>query len=540
MSKDLLELRLGALGLDVDKVRLAVELASDRGRDLQKAEQELQAARKSWNAIAGVLDALAKGMKKQPEIVDALNDYSEGLSEHVREAASKVDPLDESLDALEECLGQATGTAVLIEGFSQTSLELRCKELKNSIEELRSKVRGTPSSEHWTNYQALLDDEARPVFAEYVDFLGGLTLRDTGLDDRVCELTDALLSRFGQATELSLPLPARQAALGVALHSVILLGFPEWSIWGIPLVGHEVGLAYVSKRDEATDPELCDLIRRYASKPEGNAATARPVRSEQYVAQLFAAALATYRYAPKPEGDAATTRPVRSEQYVAQLFSDALATYTLGLSYACAALLLRLSPRYDKVVDPDVPTDIDRAQVILLTLGSDPPGGSFTEAVGHLNTIWVEAVRAHAGPEHADAAEREAAGASPEDAWLPEFTQAAVGYFRAIPKMFSHYDHARWEASSTWAVALAGKQNGPGWTDEDMAVLDVLTAAWRWRIGRDPGLNGSGEVAAWLRRGSGEIDPPKLALDVKDRWSKHRATQSKRRARQSKQRRAER
>jgi hypothetical protein len=476
---DLLALRLEALKLDIHKVEAAVERAEGRGRDLEEAREHLKLARRSWRTVRGALQDLMEAMGDDPRIGELLEESHEDLATRLlRVSSHSVEPLGKVLGALNESLEQATGTAVQLDDCAlQSSLEGRCSDLIADIEDLLAEVSRSPGNRtvHWAAYQRLLDGTARPIFVEYVDFFAGLTLRDTGLDDRVCEMTDALLRRFKLATQRSLPLPARQAALGVALHSVILLGFPEWSIWGVPLAGHEVGLAYA---DEKTEDELRDLVRSFVSV------------DGQY-----------------------------SEMYVRQLFADAFATYTQGLSYACAALLLRLSPRHDAADDPDMPADIDRARVILLMLEeAGELGGSLSDAVEHLRTIWMGAVRAHAGPGLADEAEAEALGPPAEVDWLDDFTRSAIAYFRRLPTVVPAYDQIRWDASTLWAEALLGGEEGPGWTPVEDAVPDVLTAAWRLRLGWRPAVEGGG----WELRSETPLDPVRLAENVKHRWSRHR------------------
>lgn len=482
---DLLALRLEALKLDIHKVEAAVERAECRGHDLEQARDHLKASRRAWRTIKGALQELADVMQDDPRIAKLLEESSEDLAARLTKVYTQsIGPFGKVLAALNDSLEQATGTAVQLDDRAlQSSLEGRCSDLMAEIEELLAEVARSPEDRmrHWAAYQRLLDGTARPIFVEYVDFFAGLTLRDTGLDDRVCEMTDALLRRFKLATQRSLPLPARQAALGVALHSVILLGFPEWSIWGVPLAGHEVGLAYA---DEKTEDELSELVAAFASPGAAH-----------------------------------------SEAYVRQLFADAFATYTQGLAYACASLLLRLSPRHDTADAPDVPADIDRARVILLMLEEvGEPGGSLSDAVDHLRTIWMGAVRAHAGPRRADEAEAEAVGPPPERDWLDDFTRAAVAYFRHLPTVIPAYDQVRWEASGRWAVTLLGDdEDGPGWTPVEDAVPDVLTAAWRLRLGWRPTADGRGwELRTERSLDPARLDPVRLAEDVKQRWSRHR------------------
>ncbi len=460
-NADLLAIRLEALELDITKVRDAVEVAKRRGRQLEQAVTSLKPQRRVLNAMRMHLDSLVEAMRDEPKIADLVGEQVDRLP----------DDLVRDTEAFETVIGAVSETVCVLErairdtltlnsesiGRLQTSLNQRCEEVDQSLRGLRKDLASTgldARREQWQRYQSLLDDKARPVFMEYVDFLGGLTVRDTGLDDRVCEMTDALLRRYTGIAPQALPLPARQAALGSALDSVVLLGFPEWSIWGIPLVAHEVGLAYAH---DLNDPALPDLVDRFSGDP-----------------------------GPDPLGVEGGSAPRRTTKYVRELLADAFATYTLGLSYACAALLLRLSPRHDDPYDPTQPRDLERARVIMLVLltGGDTspvPGGSFTDEVQVLQDTWRDAVRAYAAPGEAAAALKESVGPPPERDWLDEFASAAVELFRHRMTI-RPYNEERWRASSTWLEALQDGTSAPGWITPEDAVPDALTAAWRLRL----------------------------------------------------------
>lgn len=472
-TQDLLVLRLDALELDIKKVLAAVTVAKDRGQLLEDARHQIGACRSLLRAVQGSLDRLMTAIEDDPKILELINESSHNLDRDLCEAPKTIGVVIGNVRNAFENLGELASTAVTLgePEALQSSLEQRCDELTRAIDELRGNLTAESGIRpaHWQEYRQLLNDRARPVFAEYVDFLGGLTIRDTGLDDRICEMTDALLGRFTALSRRPLPLPARQAALGNALDSVVLLGFPEWSIWGIPLVGHEVGLRYARDRNSV---ELTSLIREFA-------------RADN----------------PRLGGQALPT-----ETYIQDLIADAFATYTLGFSYACAAMLLRLSPRADQSREQlSHPRDIDRARVIMMTLGSGPPsapgaGGSFTEAVGKLQDIWNAAVRDYVEPPDAEHAALEAAGPPAARDWLDDFTAAVVKHLRSFKAIIRPYDNDRWMASDKWRVTLADNVSRPE-SDPDDVVPDLLTAAWRMRLD---------EVDAGVDQ---------LAADVKKQWS---------------------
>jgi hypothetical protein len=475
---DLLLLRLGALNLDVIKVSSAVERAGIRSHELHSALNLLQPCQSKLRAVSDRLQRLFNAMEQ-----DDVRDFLDGqeLSDDLKAIPTPLAVAIKGVQQVTEFLEHAKTATVQINDKLAHSLNDQCSELRDKISVLERDIRRSPAEDHrkyWKEYQDLLDNVARPVFVEYVDFLGGLTVRESGLDDSVCDMTAALLTRFSLVTErtLTLPLPARHAALGTALNGLVLLGFPEWSIWGIPLVGHEIGLGYAKFPLRAD--ELAEIVKQYT-----------------------------------PEcGPPSAERDSSAEEYLHQLIADALATYILGFSYACASMLLRLNPRHDVPGDPTKPRDIDRARVIMMTLkagGRTAPssGGSFSEALERLQEIWNTAVLSHAGPKHADTALAEAKGPPPEDDWLDDFTATAVSHF-ARSSVIRPYDNERWRASDGWLETMRGwlesrDTPNPDWVPPGVAVVDVLNAAWRLRVMES-------------------ADPDSLAKSILDSWSKRK------------------
>ena len=225
----------------------------------------------------------------------------------------------------------------------------------------------------------------------------------------------------------ALSVPARQAALGTIMKSVFKLGFPEWTIWGIPLVGHEVGLS-IAENDKGVD----SLV---------NSTSFGIYRNRQ-----------------------------RS------LFADIFATYTLGPAYACAAILLRFEPHHAAAPRGD-PSDIDRARLILDVLDrlDKDQVSSYRETVAKLRNLWQEAVdnlAQQGGGPPAD-------GAGHAD--IDGFLAAALEIPSDSPG-FKAFDSEHWLAAGDWLADLntAAPKRSFNWDSNDVIVL--LTAAWRARL----------------------------------------------------------
>jgi hypothetical protein len=123
----------------------------------------------------------------------------------------------------------------------------------------------------WEDYRKALT-RCGDVFAEYIDLIRGVLLRDAGLDQDLCRIADTLIMSWPvvghQWSSLSIPAEGERPDMSKA--ELIRLGFPEWSIWSLPLVAREFGHVFAEKRDRvkadvqdamdrhvATEPELC-------------------------------------------------------------------------------------------------------------------------------------------------------------------------------------------------------------------------------------------------------------------------------------------
>jgi hypothetical protein len=164
------------------------------------------------------------------------------------------------------------------------NLGIRAKALINKLNE-RS---------YWaaSTGQESIAEECDRYFDEYVELLRGMALREVGYGDddvdigHVFAIADQMPRLWAPVNGWawgSLALPARMEQNALTDSGVLRIGFPEWTIWALPLVQHDFGRMFVNKRP----PDAVD------------------------------------------DG----------------LLADACATIVTGPAYACAALLLRLDPQ---------------------------------------------------------------------------------------------------------------------------------------------------------------------------------------------------
>ena len=317
---DLLAVRLSELRDDVGKVKRVADLAESRHSRLDG----LRGIRKEvWDGLLDarrmILDFRRSGDAPELDLLGDLESLLMDLDRKVSQAGVMLDQLDGSMIRL----------------MNTDTMSARCNAIISEVDQVEAGLRaGTlERTAAWVTVDDLTDTTVRRLFADYVDLLGGLTLRDTGLDDRVSELTDRLLE------ELTVPLravPARPADLvgDTSVGDLVMLWFPEWTIWDVPLFGHEAGLAW---------GHSSPLARGLLGDNPG----------------------------PDRRG----------------LAADAYAAYALGPAYACAVLLLRMRPGGARGA-----SDVDRAYVILNVLRSMSDDGTGAAMVQLVADCWHGAV----------------------------------------------------------------------------------------------------------------------------------------------------
>lgn len=408
----------------LQRVLLAWDTDADREIKLQKTlgtlRREAQRARdqvsQSTN-VAGVLDTLVEGLDNleeqlfSPEIIDA-----------VQAIASR------SMDLRQTDL-RRTIEDFLVRNANQHLRTIRRIEdaFERESSDCDDEVRAHAADRAWTAYLGVLP-KAQDVFAEYVDFLAGLALRDAGYDGGICRIADELVHAFGGLRDISwnsLTIPARREALEMTMARIIRIGFPEWSLWALPLVAYGFGSVLVGNVQEFTD----------------------------FIQQ----------------------RPKEQQAHTRVLLADAFATYVMGPAYACALMLLRLDPAARE--DPaEEGLTLLRAQVVLTMLrllSKEADEHPYDIVEQQLHEQWDAALaQTHSGDE-------QLGGINVQE--LVDFVADQL-YGKALP------DRA-WPKIDKWSSAIS---KGQELQRDDVDRLDdglghVLNAAWlaRLRQGKD-------------------------------------------------------
>jgi hypothetical protein len=284
----------------------------------------------------------------------------------------------------------------------------------------------------WRQYSGAVYHETSTVFCEYLDFLSGLALRDTGLDQGMCRIADKLLRDWGRLpgnfTWDSLTIPAQRGAVEVTLARIVRLGFPEWTIWALPLAVHEFGLVAVTIE-----------------------------KIEEFVAQQVS-----------HEDD---------RHRLQVCLADAFATHMMGPAYACAVILLRLDPCTAFEPGDHRLTEM-RARVVLAMLkdidgqGEPTEEGAYGAIHDRLETEWNDALQqvgssdALTPQENADI-----------ESWVKLISET-MGRVRALSPQL-------WPRIEELAACLDLAQVGNIRLRYDDELRSVLNAAWKRRIDED-------------------------------------------------------
>jgi hypothetical protein len=239
----------------------------------------------------------------------------------------------------------------------------------------------------WRRYTKI-QAESEDIFRECLELLGGLALRDRINDEHVCRFADELIKEqanaVGRMSRFTIPvlIPVLDYSLSSTLRRVATVRFPEWQLWTLPLVAHEYALGLLDENGALLNfaAQLAAEAISFSPPVDGDDADSGEGQSTSD-AQVTTGA------------DAAALR----ERRMRILIADAVATYTTGPAFACAALILRLSPF--KTGGDGNPSDEDRAAVILGVLesmSSEKPR-PFADIASRLGEYWKESVAAARG-----------------------------------------------------------------------------------------------------------------------------------------------
>ena len=448
MSDLILRTKLEILGKNLKRLQdfsnFVEQRRSERISRLLKSLQGDDSVGASINNIDNKISEIIKGYKtflRDERVRDVLTtvtadgkflqDEIDNANNHLYKAIADVketmqDPTVSQATALRKIAGaefeeKAKQLMGIIDQIQKMIVEASGFESQNKIQDADNKRR-----EAWNKYSDQLHKQSQNLFTEYVDFVRGLAMRDAGLDEGICQLVDELISRWNISNvSHSFSIPDRYEAVSMTLSRIIRIGFPEWTIWAMPLAVHELG--HIAMEENET-------LKKFVEKSADE----------------------------------------QSRHSLREILCDAFATYVMGPAYACAVILLRFNP-LSKVAEDDGHTaEAKRVHVILDMLAwmsSLTPGDQYRKLIKDIKKEWEEAMRQAGQP-----ADLKSTDQNQLNAWMIESNGREQ--IKNITSGYAIESHNR-------ADVLQGEFTTKKGTDIEVFNTDdlviVLNAAWLGR-----------------------------------------------------------
>lgn len=250
-------------------------------------------------------------------------------------------------------------------------VEDRLNELQ-VIEQLLSDASGG-GNDHltaaWLSY-ASWSAACLKVFRDYVDLVRGVLLRDSGLDNDLCRIADKLVqAKWSGYHWHSFTIPASEDHGDVSSLRLVRMGFPEWSVWALPLAMYEMGHLFAEINRKVRP--LVEAAREHATGAAAVSLARDDVTSD----------VRDQRTARAGEEAAA-----RCETWIA----DAYATARLGPAYVWATVLLRADPASD-ADNHRVALMLEMLRLVDESAGDRPNSGEFDTERDRLREEWSAA-----------------------------------------------------------------------------------------------------------------------------------------------------
>jgi hypothetical protein len=427
MNDLILRTRLEALEVNIGRVREFVSDLRKRNGYIDDMQNYVDGSRAQLKSVANTIFSIRHD--------DRLSDHDD-IGDKLVTAQSTIDAvlkdltaLGRSVESLQDIcfrLSRQEGSGIGLE--LRQGARKRPDALSKAIGDVRASLQQTPpkSAEAWELYRTKVHDQTESLFAEFVEFIGGLALRDIGLDEGVCELSDVLMRTrwFGQSSEV-LTIPSRPDAVSMTWAQIIRLGFPEWTIWALPFTAQEFWFTAGRKhlRAEAT---------LGGESPNDSGIDVR-------------------------------------DPALQECLSDAFAMYTMGPAYAYASILLRMDPIPD-TGGPRTAPHPDRVHAILAmwAMMDEQNTQPYRGERERMKTEWNAAL---------------ALASVTQDPGRQAEIEAAVRRLFAMleSQTVSPFTVQLWAAAQTWAELLAkGNVTDASVSGQDLRC--VINAAWLARV----------------------------------------------------------
>ena len=308
-----------------ETLRVNLEQAHASLRNLPNLYGELQNVRQHLDEIA----------QQAFDISDHISSWKNDVKrKHLPDIPSMVQREGE----LTDLAGDLQNTAAQLEAMENKSFLVQARSIGENVwQHLNDRARALRSS-------------VREIEQGPGDAASWAALTKAAEAAEICELADAIVRLINRtSTDALHAIPGGIASMMMTLERIVRLRFPEWTIWALPFVAHEVWRLAVRRQLQH------DL---------------------------------------KDKFDAAGKPAMLDDERMLLCLADGFATYTMGPAYAYAAITM--------LFDPALPENEYRVGTILKMLdrmnpgeGSGAPGGGMAESyqtvIDELRNAWDEA-----------------------------------------------------------------------------------------------------------------------------------------------------
>lgn len=292
------------------------------------------------------------------------------------------------------------------------------------------------------------------ISREALAFVQGALLRGSGLDDGVGAVADHMLTGLTGRTgvERAVLIAVEDREFFDHTVSMVRLRFPDTSVWGLPILAHELG-HHVASALADVDPQA---------------------RGTQPILRYLSSAAAEESRAG---GDAKQVR-----LWMHELFADVYATYALGAAYPLAMLMLRASP--DQFADATATHPSWRRRFLtivgaldaLAATAADPAGSMAMRLMAReaVVPVWRMLGGEDPSPDEAGGRARRQAGEMVD--LLIRHAPTRLRYRTSGP-----VERLAAVLGTVAADPLSHTSDAPD-LPPGSEVAHVLNAAWRWRV----------------------------------------------------------
>jgi len=328
----------------LERIAGAVKQAANRHKEAVRLADDLRNLYQVSTAI-GSLEALVSQAKRLTGLAGVPADVQKQLKERTIQADEGLKELKSQLENLQD-----RASKLMLSSFNEDQIRehetLTTELVKNKARDLDDvSLAKHPNGNPKAPFELLaLISSIQPLWAEHIEAVAGLVLRDDRFDSGLSKHCDQIVdlcrkTPFGLKKTLNVL--GRDQAILKDVNWAVFLRFPAWTIWALPLVAHEFW--HAASRELPSSKSLAFRLGKFAKWDE------------------------TWK-----------------DPIMQDCLADAFGTYVIGPAYAFGCVLL--------ILDANSPTDQLRAGAIFATIDWMVSKGSLVYTfVPDLKKCWNDA-----------------------------------------------------------------------------------------------------------------------------------------------------